>query len=259
MKKAALLVMLAAFLLVAGCSADKADRGLYQVSTLQALMQGNYDGETQVCALQGRGDTGIGTFDALEGEMIVIDGCVYQARVDGTVLRVSDNTTPFANVAPIAGAEQKQLAFDGGFDSLKQALSENFPGENYPCVFRIDGEFENVKFRSVPKQSKPYPPLADAAKKQAVFHKDKAVGSIVGFRFPEYFGGINVTGYHLHFISADRSAGGHLLDIGAGKAAARGKLLTSLDLELGDSMRTYKHGATTAEEIEAVEQVKTGS
>ncbi|MGE4286838.1 MAG: acetolactate decarboxylase [Phycisphaerae bacterium] len=250
-------LVLAALVFLAGCAADRSNEGLYQVSTLQALMQGNYDGETQVCELQERGDTGIGTFDALEGEMIIINGQVYQARVDGAVLTVTDNHTPFANAASIAGAESCELSFNSGFDSLKQALTDNFAGENYPWVFRIDGTFENVKFRSVPKQTKPYPPLAEAAKKQVVFHKDKACGSIVGFRFPEYFGGINVTGYHLHFISDDRSFGGHLLDIGSGQASARGKLLASLDLELGNSMLGYKHGATTAEEIEAVEQVKT--
>jgi acetolactate decarboxylase len=34
----------------------------------------------------------------------------------------------------------------------------------------------------------------------------------VGFRFPDYVGGLNVSGYHFHFITGDRSAGGHLLD-----------------------------------------------
>lgn len=37
-------------------------------------------------------------------------------------------------------------------------------------------------------------------------------GSLVGFRFPDYSQGIEITGYHLHFITAARDRGGHVLE-----------------------------------------------
>ena len=72
---------------------------LYQVSTIDALMQGVFDGVQPVGELKRHGDFGIGTFDALDGEMIVLDGVVYQAKADGRIYPVKDSaTTPFATV-----------------------------------------------------------------------------------------------------------------------------------------------------------------
>jgi acetolactate decarboxylase len=74
----------------------------------------------------------------------------------------------------------------------------------------VDGRFEYVRTRSVPRQRIPYPPLAEVVKDQPVFELSAVRGSLVGFRFPDYAQGLNVAGYHFHFITADRSAGGHV-------------------------------------------------
>jgi acetolactate decarboxylase len=64
----------------------------------------------------------------------------------------------------------------------------------------------------VPGQQKPYPPLAEVTKNQPTFEFHDVEGTLVGFWCPSYVDGINVPGYHVHFLNADRNAGGHLLD-----------------------------------------------
>jgi acetolactate decarboxylase len=77
---------------------------------------------------------------------------------------------------------------------------------------RIDGRFEVVRARSVPRQEPPYRPLTEVVAHQRVFQFAAVDGTMLGFRFPEYAEGIEVSGWHLHFINEDRSRGGHVLD-----------------------------------------------
>jgi len=186
---------------------------LYQVSTIDALMQGVYDGVQPVRETKKHGDFGIGTFDALEGEMIVLDGVVYQAKSDGMIYRVPDNaTTPFATVtyfAPDFNATTGRLM---NFSEFSTEMSPSLPSQNMIYAVRMQGTFPHMKVRAIPAQQKPYPTLTDAAKNQSVYAYQDARGTVVGFYTPVFFKGINVVGYHLHFISDDRHTGGHILD-----------------------------------------------
>ncbi len=227
---------------------------LYQVSTLQALMQGDYYGAVAVDDLTGFGDTGLGTFDALDGEMVVLDGVAYKAAYDGSITAVpAEELSPFANVAFIGDGEGAESSFTGGYDGLLAALSALVPDQNLPVVFRIAGHYTGVTVRSVPKQQEPYPPLTDVVKNQAVFTRDQAQGVIVGFRFPEYMGDINTTGYHLHFLSDDRTFGGHLLDAASGEISVRYRELSEFNMALPDSISLYNVAETRDSDIEAVE------
>ncbi len=78
----------------------KADREmLTQISTIDAVLIGVYDGFETVAQLKLFGDLGIGTFDGLEGEMVMINGRVFKIRDDGNAYEASDNeTSPFASV-----------------------------------------------------------------------------------------------------------------------------------------------------------------
>ncbi|OQB96225.1 MAG: Alpha-acetolactate decarboxylase precursor [Verrucomicrobia bacterium ADurb.Bin122] len=67
--------------------------------------------------------------------------------------------------------------------------------------------------RSVPAQQKPYPALAEVAKTQPVFELSNVTGTLVGFRAPPFVKGLNVPGYHLHFLADDRQSGGHVLSL----------------------------------------------
>ena len=228
---------------------------LYQVSTLQALMQGDYYGAVSVDTLLSQGDTGLGTFDALDGEMVVLDGVVYKAGYDGSITAMGEETlSPFANVAFIGEEAGVESSFEGGYDGLLTALNALAPDHNMPVLFRVAGTYQGVKVRSVPKQDEPYPPLTDVVKHQAVFDAAQVQGVVVGFRFPDYMGNINTTGYHLHFLSDDKTFGGHLLDVESGAFTLQCRELNAFTMLLPDSIGLYNVSDTTDADIKAVEQ-----
>lgn len=186
---------------------------LYQVSTIDALMESVYDGTLSFEELRTRGDIGIGTFDALDGEMVALDGVYYQVTVDGTV-RVADDTmtTPFATVT-FFDADRTIPVSDRLDSTAATALIDDaLPSTNMPYAVRIDGYFSGMKVRSVPRQEKPYPRLVDAVAHQRIFEYADVEGTVVGIFTPAFMDGLNVPGYHLHFISDDRRLGGHVLD-----------------------------------------------
>lgn len=224
---------------------------LYQVSTIDALMAGLYDGGMTLGELKKHGDTGIGTFDALDGEMVVLDGKVYQIKSDGSVSQPSDSvTTPFAAVTLFDDDQTDYPFIAMTMTGLTKYLDTLAPSPNLFYAFRIDGDFKSVKTRSVPAQSKPYPKLIDVVAKQPVFEFEDVKGTIIGLRCPYYVKGVNVPGYHFHFINADRSRGGHLLDCVMVKGTVVVDETTSMQLVLPDSKEfreTRLDGATESD------------
>ena len=79
-------------------------------------------------------------------------------------------------------------------------------------AIRIEGTFSEVTLRAPHRQERPYPRLVDALADQYMATHTNISGTAVGFRLPGYVGGLNVPGYHLHFISDDRSIGGHIVN-----------------------------------------------
>lgn len=228
---------------------------LYQVSTLQALIRGGYDGGITIKDLLKHGANGLGTFDGLDGEMIIIDGKVYKGKIDGKIYRVKDNEcTPFANIAFIKINQEKQISFNGGYENLKTQLNKFYPMGNMPTVFYINGDFKNLTYRSVPMQKKPYPPLTEVVKKQSVFNKSNIKGTIVGFRFPSYMKDINANGYHLHFISQDKNFGGHLLSVEAGSINVKAQNLNGIEIFLPKSINAINLEQSKSQDIDIVEK-----
>ena len=210
-----LLSLLAFLVATPGCaSRPRASLPAYQVSTIDALLAGNYDAATTIGELARHGDLGIGTFTGLGGEMVALDGKFYDCRSDGRVVEARpDRGVPYATVLRF----QPGIAVSGlavaDFADLARKLDAALPTPNYLYAVRIDGEFEHVHCRSVPPQAKPYPPLAEVVKQQAEFHYRQVSGTLLGFRSPPWSRGISVPGWHLHFIASDRSGGGHVLDV----------------------------------------------
>jgi len=252
----AILLVLSLF---AGCTTEKNNAEnidanyVYQVSTLQALIEGGYTGAITSQELTTHGDTGLGTFDALDGEMIVLNGKVYKASVDGTVTLVDDKETiPFANVAFLTNTDVVSANFSGGY-GLKELLDDMFPEENMPVLFCIAGEFHNLKYRSVPEQTEPYPALTEVVENQTVFYQDTANGILVGFRFSSYMGDINTSGYHLHFISDDKTLGGHLLDVESGNIEINAQTLNGINIYLPETIVDLDFSSTTEDDVGVVE------
>jgi acetolactate decarboxylase len=231
--------------LAAGSLPGAESRLLFQTSTLQALMAGVYDGDLTFQDLARHGDFGLGTFDALDGEMIGLDGAFYQIKADGKVYPVAGAMkTPFAEVTFFKAGRTDMIEKPLKYQQLLDYVTALLPSPNLPYAIKIDGFFSYVKTRSVPRQKKPYPPLAQAAEKQALFELTNVKGVIVAFRYPAYLAGINLAGYHCHFITADRRAGGHLLDCRVEGATVAVDGLTNFFLRLPDSQEFLKSDLT---------------
>jgi acetolactate decarboxylase len=184
-----------------------------QVSVINALMIGRYDGVMPVAELLRHGDFGVGTLDHLDGEMIVLDGRAYQVRGDGVVAEVGPNrSTPFAVVTPFDQDGEFPCPQVPSLKDLDARLDESLPQKNNFVAIRLDGRFASITLRSVHRQEPPYKPLAEVAKSQSVWTHADLGGTLVGIRCPAWVGGLNVPGYHWHFLSDDRKIGGHVLD-----------------------------------------------
>ena len=240
-----------------GWSCADMPRQISQISTLQALMQGEYGGVCTLDSLLQFGTFGIGTFDGLDGEMVILDGQVYQVRSDGRVYRpAGKETTPFAAVCPFTAASTCVLPKNLDYAGLKTMLDGRFPDQNLFYAFQIDGHFAQMKTRSVPAQQKPYPPLAEVTRNQPEFEMHDISGSIVGFRCPVFVKGINVPGYHLHFISEDRTQGGHILSFEVAQATCKADLFDRFYMQLaaGQSEQKALSDKVLDDMIEAAEK-----
>ena len=190
---------------------------LFQVALLQSLMQGEYDGIVTVGELKQYGDTGIGTFQGVNGEMIVLDGTVYRAIWDGSVEIAPDNeTVPFSNVTFFDSdikAENVNADSSGELKSILNSIVRKH-GRNQFYMAKVTGLFPSILVRSELKQEEPYKPLNDALKTdQREFTYSDIRGTIIALYCPAYMDGLNTAGWHLHFISEDRQKGGHVLDL----------------------------------------------
>ena len=211
--------------------AEREAHVLFQASTIGALLDGSFDGDLTFAELAERGDLGLGTLNSLDGEMIAIDGEFLRADVDGNVTAVAPtNRTPFAVVTQFEPTIEGEVFAGLDHESILDALDSMARAARSSFAVRLDGRFALVRARSVPRQEPPYRPLAEVVADQHVFELTDVEGSMIGFRFPAYVEGIEVAGYHLHFISDDRRRGGHVL--GSRSRGLRARLDPSDDLHV---------------------------
>lgn len=204
-----------------------------QTSTIAALLDGAYDGEVTIGELLEAGDLGLGTLDALDGELVILDGEAWQCAADGSVNPVGSSTaTPFAVVTRFAADETLEAPGPLAHEELMALLEEHAPPATGCDAIRIDGRFSRVHARSVPRQEPPYPSLAEVAENQVEWTFEDVEGTVVGFRFPRSSAGVEVTGHHLHFLASDRSCGGHVLECDVQSGTIQVEEVDGLRLEL---------------------------
>ena len=186
---------------------------LFQASTVGALLDGAYEGDATFGELAEHGDVGLGTVNGLDGEMIALDGRFFRADLDGVIHEIEPSArTPFAVVDWFEPTVEFELDGATGHEALLAEVERHAPAGAIVLTVRVDGAFDLVKARSVPRQQPPYRPLAAVVADQHVFELTDVEGSLVGFRFPDYSQGLEVNGYHLHFITTARDRGGHVLE-----------------------------------------------
>jgi acetolactate decarboxylase len=230
---------------------------LFQASTIGALLEGAYEGDLTFAELAEHGDLGLGTLNHLDGEMIALDGDFFRADVNGRITRIApEERTPFAVVTRFEPTLDERLSDEElDHNQLLTRLDAYIPAEASSCAIRLDGRFDLVRARSVPRQEPPYRPLTEVVADQRVFELRDVMGTMLGFRFPEYAEGIEVGGYHLHFVSADRSRGGHVLDSRSGGLRVRLDPSNDLHVELPPrvDLEDPDLAAETHAAVEAVE------
>ncbi|WP_216900387.1 acetolactate decarboxylase [Synechococcus sp. CCY 9618] len=187
---------------------------LFQISTTGALVQGVTGEAITVAELSRHGDFGLGTFAGLDGEMVVLDGATYRVGEDGPALAPADAQVPFAVITHFLPQRQVTLEAVASLADLQAQLDLERGSDNEFFAVRIEGRFEAVRTRTVGRADSPTEgpaTLVEAAAGQTLFAFEQVEGVLVGFWTPTYLQTVNVVGWHLHFLSADRRGGGHLL------------------------------------------------
>ena len=186
---------------------------LFQLSTINALKIGAYQGAWSYGQLRGHGDFGLGTFADLDGEMLAFNGQFYQINANGQVRRVSNKqTAPFTMLTFFKPRQHLKIKQTLSCKDLYTRLDSLRRSANIAQAIKITGQFLSLKTRSVHAQHLPYPPLSRAVAEQAAFEFTQLQATLVGFWLPPYLEGINSAGYHFHGLRADKKAGGHVLD-----------------------------------------------
>lgn len=194
--------------------AHQADGAVWQLSPFALLQQGHYDGVMPAGAVKRHGDLGLGAADRLDGEAILVDGRFYRFTENGVVQRIPDVLTmPFAEVAFWRGGTGVTLPRAVGYDAFKAAVDSELPSLDAFYAVRVEGAWDSVQARTFKPQTRRdgrYPPLDSAAADTFIIRRTRGV--MVGFRQPAYAPNMGVSGYHLHFINADSTLGGHVID-----------------------------------------------
>ena len=228
---------------------------LFQVSTTGALVQGVYKGAVTIATLKTHGDFGLGTFEGLDGEMVVLDGQFYRAHSDGRLTTPPDKAlVPFAAVTNFRPQRHAVFSKIESFAALTSQLDKLRRSDNLFCAVRVDGHFAKLHSRIACKVHEGVS-LTDAAARQAEFHLDEVPGTVVGFWSPAFTRSISIAGWHLHFLSADRKQGGHLLDCRAASLDIKMQDLDDLHLAIPET-KAFLHADLTQDASEAVSRAE---
>lgn len=185
---------------------------IWQNAPAMSLESGCYDGITRVEDLRQFGNLGLGAFDHLDGEMVGVDGIFYQVFADSRAEPAAASATlPFCMVTEFTGSPPTPLPPDLTPGTLPAFLDSLGLSPNLVYTMRVEGSFRKLRTRCLPRQERPYPPLFEVVKSQPEFFYPEISGTMVGFRSPGYVGHLTPPGHHLHFVSADRTVGGHVL------------------------------------------------
>jgi acetolactate decarboxylase len=236
---------------------DVPQHTLFQVSTSGALVQGIYERAVSSRFLLNYGDFGLGTFENLDGEMVVLDGDIYQVRSDGKVLKIVDDVgTPFAVVTHFIADQDQTIESALSFEEITKTCDQYRDSDNLFYAFRIDGRFAHIHTRAM-KATLDGLPLAKAAAIQPEFEFTDVAGTLVGIWAPQFSSALNIAGYHFHFLSEDRTKGGHLLECSGKHLRVRVERLNDFHLSLPESEEFLRADLTrdTSKDLAYAEQL----
>ncbi|KAG9780010.1 hypothetical protein KCU88_g3871, partial [Aureobasidium melanogenum] len=212
---------------------------IYQYSLVNALMSGVSDSGITAAQLASKGNQGLGTFVRIDGELLLLDGTVYQLQASGKI-RVAAPTDQIPYAVSTHFQPQHTVTGDAARletkDSIDVVLERyNNHAGNLFMAYRVDGHFRRVKCRTVKGQEYEGQPLTELGKKQFVAEYRDVEGTIVGFRSPQAWQGFFVAGEHMHFIDKDKKVGGHVLEVEADDVRIGVSTINNIHIELPTS------------------------
>ncbi|NBM54830.1 acetolactate decarboxylase [Proteus sp. G2669] len=206
---------------------------IYQNSLMSSLIAGIYDSDVTIADLLKHGDFGLGTFEQLDGELVAFNNNVFQLRSDGSARKaLNSQKSPFAVMTFFNCDIEHHFSYGASQKEIHNVINQYVPSDNLFCAIRIEGEFELVKTRTVPRQEPPYRPMLEAIENQPIFTFHNETGTIAGFRSPQFTQGINVAGFHEHYINQQRQGGGHVLDYYLKKGTLQIGIISRLTIDL---------------------------
>lgn len=189
----------------------------------------------------------MGTFEKIQGELVLLDGKVFQLQASGDVrIALPEEQLPYAvatNFTP-----QKSINVKLNNKDEVDKILEDFDNHaaNLFMTYRIDGKFQKIKARTVRGQEYEDQPLAELGSKQAVQDYENIEGTVVGFRAPASWQGVTVAGEHMHFIDKERKVGGHILEmVSGGEVQFQMAVVSHLHIELPTSRKFNAANMTT--------------
>lgn len=220
----------------------------FQYSNWRAFVNRVFDGDLTVKQMVERGDIGLGSYDFLDGEMIMVDSVPYRIREDGEVtVAKDDDQLVYVNATHFEADVSQTFKSVGNYEEFRGRLNSQLGSKNYFYAFRVNATFSNIKLGGLNKQKKPFDKGLDVLiPNRPVFESEKVKGTMIGFFCPDFIGDINVAGYHFHFISDDRKLGGHVMEF---------ESATDISVEI-DRMRSYQFLLPATEEYSKVDPKK---
>lgn len=188
---------------------------IFHYSVMDALRNGVYKGGLTVKALERVGDFGLGTYNHLDGELVGLDGVFYRIDGGGKVSAAeADRQIPFGSFAFFKDDVRQTLKPTGDFGALQEQILRSLPSRNQLYAIRVKGTFAEVTAGGARKLAEgDRTPIAELMKGRPLFTRQNVTGTIIGFYFPTYVGGVDLSPFHMHFLSDDKTFGGHMVEV----------------------------------------------
>jgi len=181
----------------------------FQAGLIIGIQQGVYEGDVDFKRLEQHGDTGLGTLNGVDGEMIAIDNDFYHIDSAGAIKKIDPVTlTPFSIVTKFNPTLSFMIAKITSLDELTILLDTHIPTPNIFYMMRIDAELDWIKIDGENCKMRPAKPLIPRSSEFT-----HLAGSLIVTRCPDYSAAFTIPGYHYHFIDSTKTRGGHVADL----------------------------------------------
>jgi len=225
---------------------------LVQIGNTSAVLSGVTEGNTSISELKQYGNFGLGTFNNIAGEMIVLDSNVYQIGENGkTILADLKWKTPYAEIIHFSPKLFDHLNTIANYRTLKKIIYVKLNNKNIPYAIYVKGQFPYLKLRS----RSPRSALDTKNKIEKTYDLKQINGTLVGYWFPEYLMNLTVPGFHFHFISDDKKQSGHVLDLKIEKANFALKEINKIELQFPQT-DIYQKARITAPTLSTYQKIQ---